>query len=109
MAALSLPSGAHPAPGENPLTLDSRTPTRKVKDYLQQQTRFKMLQKSNPEDAKLLWQEAQEDADTRYRLYEYLAQRKIRAGCGSGGERARAPPECRIEATEKLASRSTKT
>jgi pyruvate-ferredoxin/flavodoxin oxidoreductase len=62
--------------GQNPLTLDSRTPTRKVSDYLQQQTRFKMLQKSKPEDAKVLWQEAQEDADTRFRLYEYLAQRK---------------------------------
>ena len=62
--------------GENPLLLDSRTPTRKVKDYLQQQTRFKMLLKSNPEHAKLLWQEAQQDAETRYHLYEYLAQRK---------------------------------
>jgi len=62
--------------GENPLILDSRTPTRKVKDYLLQQTRFKMLQKSNPEHAKLLWQEAQQDAETRYRFYEYLAQRK---------------------------------
>jgi len=62
--------------GENPLILDSRTPTRKVKDYLQQQTRFKMLLKSHPEHAKLLWQEAQEDAETRYRLYEYIAQRK---------------------------------
>jgi pyruvate-ferredoxin/flavodoxin oxidoreductase len=64
------------AAGENPLTLDSRTPTRKVKDWLLQQTRFKMLQKSNPEHAKLLWQEAQQDADSRYRFYEYLAQRK---------------------------------
>ncbi|MGB0044036.1 MAG: pyruvate:ferredoxin (flavodoxin) oxidoreductase, partial [Terriglobales bacterium] len=62
--------------GENPLSLDSRTPTRKVKDYLMQQTRFKMLQKSHPEHAKLLWQEAQQDADTRYRFYEYLAQRQ---------------------------------
>jgi pyruvate-ferredoxin/flavodoxin oxidoreductase len=62
--------------GENPLILDSRTPTRKVRDYLQQQTRFKMLLKSKPEDAKRLWQEAQQDAETRYRLYEYLAQRK---------------------------------
>ncbi len=62
--------------GENPLILDSRTPNRKVKDYLMQQTRFKMLQKSNPEHAKILWQEAQQDAETRYRLYEYLAQRK---------------------------------
>src|SRR5262249_31921235 len=29
--------------GENPLSLDSRTPTRKVKEFLEQQTRFKML------------------------------------------------------------------
>ena len=62
--------------GENPLILDSRTPTRKVKDYLQQQTRFKMLLKSHPEHAKLLWQEAQQDAEARYRLYEYMAQRR---------------------------------
>ena len=62
--------------GDNPLTLDSRTPTRKVKDYLQQQTRFKMLQKSRPDDAKRLWVQAQQDAETRYHLYEYLAQRK---------------------------------
>ncbi len=62
--------------GQNPLTLDCRTPSRKVKDYFLQQTRFKMLLKSNPEHAKLLWQEAQEDADARYRLYEYMAQRK---------------------------------
>jgi pyruvate-ferredoxin/flavodoxin oxidoreductase len=62
--------------GENPLILDSRAPTRQVKDYLQQQTRFKMLLKSHPEHAKLLWQEAQEDAEARYRLYEYMAQRK---------------------------------
>ncbi len=64
------------AAGENPLILDSRTPTRKVKDYLQQQTRFKMLLKSKPEDAKRLWDEAQQDAETRFHLYEYLAQRK---------------------------------
>jgi pyruvate-ferredoxin/flavodoxin oxidoreductase len=64
------------ANGENPLTLDSRTPTRKVEDYLQMETRFKMLTKSKPEDAKHLWHEAQHDAETRFRLYEYLAQRK---------------------------------
>ena len=34
--------------GENPLSLDSRTRTRKVKEFLQQQTRFKMLTKSKP-------------------------------------------------------------
>jgi pyruvate-ferredoxin/flavodoxin oxidoreductase len=62
--------------GENPLVLDSRAPTRKVKDFLQQQTRFQMLTKSKPEDAKRLWAQAQHDAEIRYRFYEYLAQRK---------------------------------
>jgi len=64
------------AQGENPLTLDSRTPTRKVADYLGMETRFKMLTKSSPEEARLLWHEAQQDAETRFHLYEYLAQRK---------------------------------
>jgi pyruvate-ferredoxin/flavodoxin oxidoreductase len=63
--------------GENPLSLDTRTPTKKVQDFLQQQTRFQMLTKSKPEDAKRLWQQAQHDADVRYRMYEYLAQRKF--------------------------------
>ena len=63
--------------GENPLTLDSRTPTRKVQDFMLMETRFKMLTKSKPEDAKRLWQEAQHDVEVRYRLYEYLAQRKM--------------------------------
>jgi pyruvate-ferredoxin/flavodoxin oxidoreductase len=64
--------------GENPLSLDSRTPTRKVKEFLEQQTRFKMLTKSKPEDAKRLWAQAQQDAETRFAMYEYLAQRKIK-------------------------------
>jgi pyruvate-ferredoxin/flavodoxin oxidoreductase len=65
------------AAGENPLILDSRTPTRKVQDFMLMETRFKMLTKSKPEDAKKLWQEAQHDVETRFRLYEYLAQRKL--------------------------------
>jgi len=62
--------------GENPLILDSRAPTRKVEEFLQQQTRFKMLIKSKPEDAKRLWSQAHHDAEIRYRLYEHLDQRK---------------------------------
>ncbi len=63
--------------GENPLTLDSRAPTRKVQDFLFMETRFKMLTKSKPEEAKELWKLAQSDAETRYRMYEYMAQRKF--------------------------------
>jgi pyruvate-ferredoxin/flavodoxin oxidoreductase len=79
---------------ENPLTLDSRTPTRKVRDFLQQQTRFKMLLKSKPEDAKRLWQQAQQDVEIRYRLYEYLAQRKP--------EQAAAPADTRHDQSVPL-------
>jgi len=63
--------------GENPLTLDSRAPTKKVQDFLSMETRFKMLTKSKPEDAKRLWAAAQKDAETRYRFYEYLSQQKV--------------------------------
>jgi pyruvate-ferredoxin/flavodoxin oxidoreductase len=79
------------AQGENPLILDSRTPTREVEDYLQMETRFKMLTKSNPEEAKLLWHEAQHDAETRFHLYEYLAQRK------NGSEPAKTPQQAEMQ------------
>ena len=41
------------------------------------ETRFKMLTKSKPEDAQELWRQAQQDVETRFKLYEYLAQRKL--------------------------------
>ena len=68
--------------GENPLTLDSRPPTKQVQDFLRQQTRFEMLAKSKPEAAKRLWQQAQHDAEQRFRLYEYLTQRKTNRSKG---------------------------
>ncbi len=65
------------AQGENPLLLDSRKPTKRVQDFLFMETRFKMLTKSKPEEAKELWKLAQHDADVRYQMYEYLSQRKF--------------------------------
>ena len=49
------------------------------------ETRFKMLTKSKPEDAKQLWQDAQHDVEARFRMYEYLAQRKMTPDPDSGG------------------------
>jgi len=72
--------------GENPLLLDSRTPTRKVHEFLEQQARFKMLNKTKPRDARRLWQQAQHDADLRFRLYEYLAERKFPDRADGGEE-----------------------
>ena len=53
-------------------------PSRKVQeDFLEQQTRFQMLTKSKPEDAERLWKLAQKDVESRFRMYEYMASRKI--------------------------------
>jgi pyruvate-ferredoxin/flavodoxin oxidoreductase len=79
--------------GENPLSLDSRAPTRKVQEYLLQQTRFKMLTKSKPEDAERLWKEAQKDVEHRFRMYEYLASRKPEAAAAPKEEPAKERPE----------------
>jgi pyruvate-ferredoxin/flavodoxin oxidoreductase len=79
--------------GENPLALDSRAPTRKVQEYLLQQTRFKMLTKSKPEDAQRLWKLAQQDVENRYRMYEYMASRKTEpASAAKDATEKPAPP-----------------
>jgi pyruvate-ferredoxin/flavodoxin oxidoreductase len=62
--------------GENPLQLDSAQPKIPVERYMYMENRFKMLTKSNPEDAKQLLKEAQHDVDTRWRLYQHLAGHK---------------------------------
>jgi pyruvate-ferredoxin/flavodoxin oxidoreductase len=81
------------AAGENPLALDSRAPTRKVQEYLLQQTRFKMLTKSKPEDAQRLWKLAQQDVESRYRMYEYMASRKTEpAAAAKDATEKPAPP-----------------
>jgi pyruvate-ferredoxin/flavodoxin oxidoreductase len=59
--------------GDNPLQLDSRAPRLPLQRYLEMETRFTMLAKSQPEVAKQLFQAAQQDVDKRWKLYEYLA------------------------------------
>ena len=63
------------ARGENPLQLDSAAPRIKVQDYFRLENRFRMLGQSHPENASTLFKQAQEDADTRWALYQYLAAR----------------------------------
>ena len=65
------------AQGENPLQLDSRKSTQTVESFMMMENRFKMLTKSKPDRAKTLFKMAQEDADTRFRFYEYMAARKF--------------------------------
>ncbi len=77
--------------GENPLALDSRAPTRKVQEYLLQQTRFKMLTKSKPEDAERLWKLAQQDVEKRFQMYEYMASRKPEPPAAAEQEKSEKP------------------
>ena len=72
----------HAAEGENPLTLDSRAPKIPLKDYLHMENRFRMLEMSKPEAAARLFEEAQQDVNTRWAFYEYMASRKSSNGKG---------------------------
>jgi pyruvate-ferredoxin/flavodoxin oxidoreductase len=61
------------AQNKNPFQLDSRAPSIALKDYIYNETRYTMLVKSNPEHAKKLLDEAQEDVNSRWKLYDYMA------------------------------------
>ncbi|BAW96647.1 pyruvate:ferredoxin (flavodoxin) oxidoreductase [[Synechococcus] sp. NIES-970] len=63
------------AEGKNPLQLDSRSPKGSVENSMYKENRFKMLTMTKPKEAKALLKQAQEDVDTRWQMYEYLAKR----------------------------------
>ena len=59
--------------GKNPMQLDSKAPSLDFKKYAYNETRYTMLVKSNPEEAKQLLALAEEDVKSRWKLYEYMA------------------------------------
>jgi pyruvate-ferredoxin/flavodoxin oxidoreductase len=61
------------AQNKNPFQLDSRAPSLPLKDYIYNETRYTMLVKSNPEQAKKLLDLAQEDVNSHWKLYDYMA------------------------------------
>jgi pyruvate-ferredoxin/flavodoxin oxidoreductase len=61
------------AQNQNPLRLDSRKPSIPYREYAYNQTRFKMLTKSRPQDARRLLELAQRDATARWKTYEQMA------------------------------------
>ena len=63
--------------GKNPLSLDSKPPKIPVEEYLNSETRFKMLFKTQPELAAANYKQAQIDLEHRYDNYKYLADRKF--------------------------------
>jgi pyruvate-ferredoxin/flavodoxin oxidoreductase len=61
------------AQGKNPLKLDSKAPKISFEEYAYQETRFKMLAKSKPEDARKFLQQASENALMKFKYLEQLA------------------------------------
>ena len=59
--------------GLNPLQLDSKAPKIPMKDYAYNETRYKMLTQSKPEEAARLIALAQQDVNTQWQKYEQLA------------------------------------
>jgi pyruvate-ferredoxin/flavodoxin oxidoreductase len=63
--------------GKNPLQLDSKAPTLPLKDYAYNETRYTILARSKPEQARWLLEQAEEDVRTRWRLYEHWAAMQV--------------------------------
>jgi pyruvate-ferredoxin/flavodoxin oxidoreductase len=61
------------AQGKNPFQLDSKAPSIPLEKYIYNETRYTMLTHSQPEAAKQLLVEAQEDVNKRWRLYEHMS------------------------------------
>ena len=62
---------------KNPLQLDMRSPKLTAEQTMYKENRFKMLSRSNPEEAKKLLKLAQGDINTRWAMYQYLASRHV--------------------------------
>ena len=56
-----------------PLHLDSKAPTRPVRDFMMNETRFSMLARANPSRAEELAALAQADVDERWHYYSQMA------------------------------------
>ena len=59
---------------KNPFELVSKAPSIPLTDYVYNENRFKSLLKTNPERAKELMQQAQEDVNRRWKKYEKMAK-----------------------------------
>ena len=61
------------ASGENPFVLDSQRPRIPLKEYAYNELRYRMLQRSNPEEAERLMKLAQHSIMRKWGLYEEMA------------------------------------
>ena len=75
------------AQGKNPLQLDSRDPKIPLRQYIQNEARYTMLMRSNPEAAEAFLKTSQKDIEVRWKRYKHLASMEY------GLPAEEAPPE----------------
>jgi pyruvate-ferredoxin/flavodoxin oxidoreductase len=68
------------AEGKNPFKLDSRSPKIPISQYMDMETRYRMLEQSHPEDAKRFKVRAQEIAEERFEYLDFLSRREVDSG-----------------------------
>jgi len=66
--------------GKPPLQLDSQEPTIPVKEYMQNEARFRMIEKMNPERYHMLLGRAQQVQRQRWALYKHMAELTLPQG-----------------------------
>ncbi len=69
--------------GQNPLVIESKEPSIPFSQYAYNETRYKMLTQMNEERAEELMKEAQQDAKSRWALYQQMAMMHY----GNGSEK----------------------
>jgi pyruvate-ferredoxin/flavodoxin oxidoreductase len=89
--------------GGQPFKLDSKQATVPLADFMNSETRFAALQRTDPERAEELAQLAQADADERWRYYAQLAEIErsvphLPATNGASSPDTEAPTDAGVEA-----------
>ena len=60
--------------GKNPLTIDSKEPTKAYRDFIMNEIRYSTLQRQFPKVAEELFEKAEQEARNRYEYYKKLSQ-----------------------------------
>ncbi|MEN1761504.1 pyruvate:ferredoxin (flavodoxin) oxidoreductase [Anoxynatronum sibiricum] len=60
--------------GKNPFVLDSKEPKTSFQDFLASEVRYASLKKTFPEEATILFAQAEKDAQERYNIYKKLSE-----------------------------------
>jgi pyruvate-ferredoxin/flavodoxin oxidoreductase len=79
--------------GEPPLNLDYGPPKGRVAEYMQNESRFRVIERANPERYKYFLKEAQAAAQKRYAVYQQLAGITVPVIEESSDQAAEAPKE----------------